>query len=148
MKARRSLCIFFGIAASAALAAACSEGPDSTSRTSSAALDFCVLDGAVCVDLPDVNAPPLPFDGGFPFADVNLPPLPDGGFQFPDVNIPPLPDAGFPAFDAGAGQCNPFDPKYADEFAQQLASGQQATQCGSGCAANECCFFHLACVPQ
>ncbi|HTQ48605.1 MAG TPA: hypothetical protein VMI75_37870 [Polyangiaceae bacterium] len=107
-----------------------------------------MLDGAVCVDLPDVNAPPLPFDGGFPFADVNLPPLPDGGFQFPDVNIPPLPDAGFPAFDAGAGECNPFDPKYADEFAQQLASGQQATQCGSGCAANECCFFHLACVPQ
>ena len=146
MKARRRLCIFLAIAASSALAAACSQGPGSTGQTSSAALDICVLDGAVCVDVPDVNIPPLPFDGGFPF-DANLPPLPDGGFAFPDVNLPPLPDAGFPQFDAGAGECNPLDPKYADEFAQQAASGQ-TTACGSGCATNECCFFHFSCVPQ
>jgi len=152
MNARRPLGIVFAIAASSALAAACSQETGST-RQSSSALDFCVLDGAVCVDLPDVNVPPLPFDGGLPF-DANLPPLPDGGFSFPDVNLPPLPDAGFPqlpdgalSFDAGAGECNPFDFKYSDEYAQQVASGQ-TTPCGSSCPASECCFFHLSCVPQ
>jgi hypothetical protein len=112
-----------------------------------------VLDGAVCVDLPDVNTPPLPFDGGFPI-DVNLPPLPDGSFAFPDVSVPSFPDAGFPqlpdaalSFDAGAGECNPFDPKYADEYVQQVASGQ-TTPCGSGCPATQCCFFHTSCVAQ
>jgi hypothetical protein len=154
MNARRSLSVFFAIAASSAFAAACSGGTGSTGQTSSAALDFCVLDGAVCVDLPDVNIPPLPFDGGLPSFDANLPPLPDGGFSLPDVNVPPFPEAGFPqlpdggfSFDAGAGECNPVDPKYSDEYAKEVVSGQ-VTPCGSGCPASQCCFFYLSCVPQ
>jgi hypothetical protein len=151
MKARRPLCVFFTIAGASAFAAACSQGTGSPSQTSSA-LDICVLDGAICVDVPDVNVPPLPFDGGLPF-DGNFP-FPDGGFSFPDANLPPFPDGGFPqlpdggfAFDAGAGQCDPFDPKYSEEYAQQVQSGQTAS-CGSGCPATQCCFFHLACVAQ
>jgi hypothetical protein len=147
MKAHRPLCIFLAVAGASALAAACSQGAGGPESQASSPLDICVLDGAVCVDLPDVNIPPLPFDGGFPF-DVNIPP-------FPDVALPPLPDAGFPslplpdgsfAFDAGAGNCDPLDPKYANEYAQQLQSGQ-TTPCGS-CSATECCFVQLACVPQ
>jgi hypothetical protein len=140
MKAIRALGFLVVGTGACALAVACSQGPSDRSPEgrSSNPLSICVLDGAVCVDVPDANVPPLPplpFDAGLPL-DVNLPPLPDGA-------VPP-----FPSFDAGAGNCDPLDIKYADELTQQLqSSGQPPTGCGS-CAPTDCCYLQLACVPK
>jgi hypothetical protein len=148
MKANRALGFLVVGTGACALAVACSQGPSDPSpegRTTNP-LNICLLDGAVCVDVPDANIPPLPplpFDAGLAL-DVNLPPL-------PDVNLPPLPDGALPplpTFDAGAGNCDPLDLKYADEFEQQLqSSGTPPTGCGS-CAPTDCCYLQLACVPK
>jgi hypothetical protein len=162
MKATRSLGVVLTAALGSTLAIACSQETGDSEGKSAAELHLCVLDGAVCVDLPDVVVPPLPFDGGLPFTDAGFP-------QLPDVGTPPLPpwlDAGFPGFDggfawpdsafpfpgngygfdAGAGSCDLSNPKYSQEYVQEVQSGT-ATPCGA-CSATECCFATLACVAQ
>ena len=130
--AERGITTFVAISASV-LGIACSSGaqPTDGARTSDP-LSVCVLDGAICVNVPDADLPPLPFDGGLPvLGDAAAP-------AWPDVVVPP-------SVDAGAGDC-PLDPKYVTEYAQQV-QGNSASPCGS-CSASQCCFLGLSCVAR
>ena len=116
--------------ASLGVTIACSDhGGSTVSSKSQQDLQMCWFDSGICIDA-DVPV----WDGGFPgFPDA-------GGFPgFPDA-------AGYDAAGPLFGYCG-WDPKYVQEYDTQVATWT-VKPCIMGCAATECCYLNLSCVPQ
>jgi hypothetical protein len=157
---------------SSALALGCSgvsEPQGQGQRRASSAVQYCVYDGAACVDIPDVYVPS--FDAGLalPTYDAALPSF-DGAL--PTVPQAPCPaslptDSGILSCDDGglvvdvdaaigapviAGNtCNLQGSAAVQKLVQELIAAEKAgsaTPCSAGCGASECCFVGVACVAQ